>query len=252
MKPPSQYGPDDLDEEYRRASALDPSRPSEAVRRTVLDHAAKLAAERTVKQGGIKSAKRRQPMATHARWRPAIFGSLAAAALAGILIAPHLLGPRVPPAPARDRAPPTVAARAERAPAAESGPGTVADQPRLAQADSSLKAGAGAARNSAAPRPREAGPVDPAAALRRAAEVGDTEELNALLGATHDVDVRDGAGRTALMLAVLHGQAGAVDVLLAHGADPNAADARGTSPLQLAVAGDQQAIIRALQRAGAR
>jgi hypothetical protein len=300
MKPPNPGEPDDLDEEYRRASALDPSRPGEAVRRAVLDHAAKLAAERALKQGSV-SAKPRRPVVRRARWQPAIFGSVAAAAFAGILIAPHFLAPRtspttadggaqqprrsagdVPPSQAvtRDRAspaeqapaaeqPPQVAqapsvdyaetarqaspaAQAPQAPAADLAPGTVADQPRVAETDSALKSSAGAARNSAAAKPREAGPVDPAAALRRAVEIGDTKELTALLGETQDVDARDSAGRTALMLAALHGQAGAVEVLLAHGADPNVADARGTTPLQAAVAGGQQAIIQALQRAGAR
>jgi ankyrin repeat protein len=88
--------------------------------------------------------------------------------------------------------------------------------------------------------------------MRRAAETGDTQELTSLLGATNDIDARDDSGRTALMLATLHGRAGAVDVLLGHGADPNAADAHGMTPLQAAVAGDQHAIIRSLQRAGAR
>jgi uncharacterized protein len=54
------------------------------------------------------------------------------------------------------------------------------------------------------------------------------------------------------MLATLHGQGDAVDVLLSHGADPNIADAHGTTPLQAALAGNQAAIAAALQRAGAR
>lgn len=115
-----------------------------------------------------------------------------------------------------------------------------------------MKSAARAARNASAPLPRAARLVDPAAALRRAAEIGDTLDLTALLDARRDIDARDPNGRTALMLATLHGQANAVDVLLAHGADPNAADAHGTTPLQAAVAGDQQAIIRSLQRAGGR
>jgi ankyrin repeat protein len=39
---------------------------------------------------------------------------------------------------------------------------------------------------------------------------------------------------------------------LASGADPNAADGSGTTPLQAAIAGNQAAIVAALQRAGAR
>lgn len=54
------------------------------------------------------------------------------------------------------------------------------------------------------------------------------------------------------MLATLHGQADAVNSLLAHGADPNAADANGTTPLQAATAGDDPRIVAALRRYGAR
>jgi ankyrin repeat protein len=115
----------------------------------------------------------------------------------------------------------------------------------------------------AAPAPREptertevtaARRTDPAAELWRAAEIGDVAKLQTLLDrrAESVVDARDEHGRTALMLATLHGRAQAVDVLLAHGADPNAADARGTTPLQAALAGHQTAIAAALQLAGAR
>ncbi len=54
------------------------------------------------------------------------------------------------------------------------------------------------------------------------------------------------------MLAIVHGQARAVDALLARGADPNAADSRGTTPLQAAMAARRPDIAAALQRAEAR
>jgi ankyrin repeat protein len=54
------------------------------------------------------------------------------------------------------------------------------------------------------------------------------------------------------MLAILHGQLNAVEVLLAHGADANLADAGGTTPLQAAMSHNQQAIVAALKHAGAR
>jgi len=54
-----------------------------------------------------------------------------------------------------------------------------------------------------------------------------------------------------LMLATLQGRTGAVETLLAHGADPNAADADGTTPLQAAMTGNQPAIVAALRSAGA-
>jgi ankyrin repeat protein len=92
----------------------------------------------------------------------------------------------------------------------------------------------------------------PATDLRRAAETGDLTELQTLLDKQPDIDARDAGGRTALMLATLHGQTRAVDVLLAHGADPNAADARGITPLQAAVGGNYPDIVAALQRGGAR
>ena len=103
----------------------------------------------------------------------------------------------------------------------------------------------------AVPRISEA-PAGPAAAVRRAAEMGDLSGLQRLLEKPTDIDSRDAAGRTALMLATLHGQTDAVAALLAYGADPNAADADGTTPLQAARAGDHPAIVAALQRYGAR
>jgi ankyrin repeat protein len=99
--------------------------------------------------------------------------------------------------------------------------------------------------------------TDTAAALRQAAEAGDMDALQALLSGHTDseppsqIDARDGNGRTALMLATLHGRGPAVEALLAAGADPNAADEQGTTPLQAAIAGGQPDIIAALQRGGA-
>jgi len=89
-------------------------------------------------------------------------------------------------------------------------------------------------------------------ALRQAAESGDQPALQALLDRHVDIDSRDDMGRTALMLAVLHGRTDAVDLLLEQGADPNLADIHGTTPLQAAMAGNERAIIAELQRKGAR
>jgi ankyrin repeat protein len=96
------------------------------------------------------------------------------------------------------------------------------------------------------------GPGDSDAALRRAAESGDMPRLRTLLGEPIAIDARDSNGRTALMLATLHGQQQAVDALLAGGADPNLADSSGTTPLQAAIAADRSSIAAALRRAGAR
>jgi len=109
-RPPDQDSGDDVDDAYRRASAADPSRPSESVRRAVLEHAATLAAERAAKkertvESGSPNIDFKQPAANQSSWRAAIFGTLAAAALAGLLITPHYFTPQgpsvasLPPAP---------------------------------------------------------------------------------------------------------------------------------------------------------
>jgi len=315
--PPSQEQPDDVDDQYRRASALDPSRPSEAVRRAVLAHAAQLVAKRATRDEGsmIKSTRR---AVNQAWWRPAILGTLAAAALAGLVVAPRFLALRSPPAaatasegsvpnaapalvaqapdtrtderaasapavgpestakprastrsadmptggarpkvnaPASDGPAPVVAETASVAPRprgeAQSTDAMVAGQRRAPGNTSATTAITAVPRLGAAVTPTDAA-VDPAAAFRRAAEMGDLSGLKALLEKQADIDSRDAVGRTALMLATLHGQSNAVAVLLAYGADPNAADADGTTPLQAAKAGDHPAIVAALQRYGAR
>jgi hypothetical protein len=283
--PPGQEPTEDVDDLYRRASASDPSRPGEAVRRSVLAHAARLAARRAAHQ---------------ARWQPAVLGTLAAAALAVLVIAPQLLAPRAPPVaeplpgvPAGDNTarepatpPPAVAPQiAARPPmsvpstnlparTARARPKANAEiTPLAAQstapapsagaeaADAGVVAGGVPARQLRVPGSPSAMTslaagsrigTNPAAALRHAAEVGDLATLAALVGKQTDVDSRDGAGRTALMMATLHGQADAVTALLADGADPNAADADGTTPLQAAMAGNHPTIVAALRRYGAK
>ena len=310
--PPSQDQPDDVDDQYRRASALDPSRPSEAARRAVLAHAAQLVAKRATRAEGsmIKSTRR---AVKQAWWQPAILGTLAAAALAGLVVAPRFLALRSPPAAATPsaegsvpNAAPALVAQApdtrtdERAASAPAvGPESTA-KPRASTRSADMPTGRArpkvnapasdgpapvvAETASVAPRargeaqstdamvagqrrapgntsattaitavPRLGAAVTPTdAALRRAAEIGDLSGLKALLEKQADIDSRDALGRTALILATLHGQTNAVAVLLAHGADPNAADADGTTPLQAAKAGDHPAIVAALQRYGAR
>jgi hypothetical protein len=288
--PPSQDQPDDVDDQYRRASALDPSRPGEAVRRAVLAHAAQLAAERATRVEGSRTKSTRTAV-NQAWWRPAILGTLAVAALAGLMIAPRFLVPRAPPvaaAPAAQvsqpntapvlvaqapdtradgRAPPAPAVGPERAakPGASARSADMLSHSGGARPQANARASGGAAPvaaetasvaspargTAAAPRISEA-PADPAAAVRRAAEIGDLSGLQMLLTKQTDIESRDAVGRTALMLATLHGQTDAVAALLAYGADPNAADADGTTPLQAARAGDHPAIVAALQRYGAR
>ncbi len=94
--PPEDESADEVDDLYRRASQTDTSRPSESVRRAVLDHAAMLAAERAPR---VVPARPDTPRRTVSRsWRrPAIVGTLATAALAGLMVVPRFLVPSEPP-----------------------------------------------------------------------------------------------------------------------------------------------------------
>jgi ankyrin repeat protein len=76
--------------------------------------------------------------------------------------------------------------------------------------------------------------------------------LRALLSEQIDLEARDAAGRTALLLAVLRNEAPSVEALLAAGADPNSAAADGTTPLEAAETAHETSIAAALRRAGAR
>jgi hypothetical protein len=352
---PPNSGSDDVDDQYRRASALGASRPSERVRRAILAHAAQLAEERAALRRVAAPREVAAPMAAnddipaklavprHAAnqsWRrPAIFGTLAAAGLAGLLIAPRFLPNRAPstaalseneaarpgadavtapkspppplaavpsPAPApppallAQLAPQELAAKKSSAQESQAqdkstngarasngqnmfearrqreaqrqsevrqdAPGFVPD-PGATSAITSRADLAAASAQAASPRTEAlsraamspsaaylaAGRLDePAAALRRAAEAGDVGVIQGLLDQHAVIDGRDASGRTALLLATLHGRLAAVEALLKGGADPNAADSGGMTPLQAAVAGDQPQIEAALRRAGAR
>jgi hypothetical protein len=111
--PPPWDPAEDPDEQYRRASALDPSRPSEATRHAVLSYAARLAA------GRARADARRRWLSfagITSGWRPALAGTLAAAVLAGVLIAPQLLTPRPSP-PSESQSAPVATRSAPAAPA---------------------------------------------------------------------------------------------------------------------------------------
>jgi len=86
-RPPPPQDPNDVDDRYRRASAADPSRPSSAVRQAVLAHAAKVAAER---KSGSKAFFSWLRGLTQGWSGPALIGTLAAAAIAGMVILPRV------------------------------------------------------------------------------------------------------------------------------------------------------------------
>jgi len=242
--PPRDDPPDEIDDRYRRASALDTSRPSETVRSAVRAHAARLARSRR--------AWRRLPMV----------GTLAAAALAGLLITPHFLEPQfrpvpVPhvPAPASTPAPappPTAAPSPTAAPTPSANAIMLREPSPPPRARSPLQSQSLTRALTPAQAMPQAPVADAGQALRQAAENGDTARLLALLEQRVSVDARDAGGRSALLLAVQSGRRDAVELLLAHGADPNAADDQGMTPLRAAVDANHPRIATALRRAGAR
>lgn len=270
--PRDQDPPEDVDERYRRDSALDASRPSEAVRRAVHEHAERLAAERGQKERAPRGvggpATWLWLAARQLRWR-ALVGTLAAAALAALVIAPEFLTPRSTPltdeAPAAARSPsvalpePAAAvAPAAKAPVARELKPLAAAAPPPAPSPPAPHREEFAAKSSTASNvslaSRTAAPVapDPAAAFRHAAETGDLVTLRALRSVQPSLDARDSLGRTALLLATLHGEQDAVEMLLAWGADPNIADAVGTTPLAAAIDSRRTDLVATLKHYGAR
>jgi hypothetical protein len=312
-QPPSGDGDGDMERRFQRGLAED-SGPSEAVRRAILEHASRMAVLHARSQPGPRTP------VTRAAWRRrAIFGTLAAAVFAGLLVVPILRAPFYPtqsaadlprtsealptpaqaPAlqpgavgrreatesaagaepkiaadlvepkePARPAAKPTSARQAKTAAPTTAGAGTgptaapTAPPPAVpSAAPAGVRASAADAASAIAPAPAAATrnlaraanlPAERGESLRGAAAAGDLAAVNSLLGASFDVDARDNSGRTALMLAILNGQAVVVDALLAHGAYVNAVDATGVRPLQMARAGGNEQIIDSLLRAGAR
>jgi uncharacterized protein len=112
----------DVDDCYRRTSALDASRPSEWVRRKVVAHASQLGAERAVRNSAIargpRSSTAAQAAVTQTRQAPSrlrLFGGVAAIAVAAIFASWYLLGSRASsgtagtPTRQTDRAVPQVA-----------------------------------------------------------------------------------------------------------------------------------------------
>jgi hypothetical protein len=267
--PPPNEGLEEVDERYRRLSECDSSRPSEAIRRAVLRHASELAAQVRTREGSMPIEFRR-PSANDSRWRVATYGGVAAAALAGLLIAPHFLTPSTAPqkpttaaptpapaVPAATPAPPRVLAGdadARRATMAQGPARESASRPQLAQRATPAPSAARAMASSTFPAAAQqaARSLDAARALREAAQSGNVQRLETLLAEHIDIDARDANGRSALMLAVVHDQKEAVTSLLAAGADPNAADTSGTTPLEAAIAAARPEIAAALRQAGAR
>ena len=242
--PPPPFDPsDDADDQYRRASERDPSRPSEATRRAVLEHAARLAAERA-RRG---TRRRWLPLSgVTLRWQ-AIVGTVAAASLAGVMIAPQFLLPTVPSESERAAAtaPPARGARQEPAPAPA--PVEAVHPANMAVAPERARVAPSAPR--APPRetaPAEAAPAAPAPE-RAASDALTTLQLEQRAAAgvaavSPVVAVRPPlpaapqgpAGPEALRRAAAAGDLAALEGALAGSGDVDARDAQGRTALMLA------------------
>jgi hypothetical protein len=248
---PGDEPPDDFDARYRRASALDSSRPGESVRRSVLDHAARVARERSASaaSGGDAHAAGRRRRS----WRqPALVGTLAAACLAGLLLTPHVIdrglapttsGQMLPSAAVGPRAAPrsTVARLPDASPA--SAPAASASAPTAPASSAAASASSYGGEMAAMREP------DAAAQFRQAAKTGNVAQLKRWMSRDIDLEARDADGRTALWWAARRGQTAAVQFLLQRGANPAAADSQGITPKKAAQVDSNHDTVEVLDRA---
>ncbi len=205
---------DDIDEQYRRASALDAGEPGSAARHNILQHAAALAAARAGRpEPGLDPAI--QPSASARRrrrgWRwGAAGGALAAAGLAGLLVGPPLRTPTPAPQALAPQAPPSLGraeAEVDRYPTA---------QQRLAPAPL-----ASAMR---------AGPADPLHdALMGAVRQGNLTEVERLVALGADPEGHGADGTSPMQIAQAAGNDSIVEVLrrAQTGARPSSAQVPG-------------------------
>lgn len=265
---------EDFDAWYRRTSASDAERPAAESTRAILAFARDAAERATTRdEPALRGVRQRR--------RRLVAGSLAAAAVAGLVAVPLWLS--LPSA----RAPVVQAAKVEEASSASltyktpefAHPPALADAsappPYLSQLRPSIQSPAAAAAKAAPQKHLSAADLNAndagaaidelrmsrqssarmenalsaGVALRTAAQQGDLPRLQALLAEPVNLELRDADGRTALMWAVINRRIAAVNMLLAHGADPTALDARGRSPAEAAAAAGDRRIGEALRRA---
>jgi hypothetical protein len=267
----------DIDDQYRGASALDPSEPSESTRRNILAHAARLAAERAASTNPV-SPDFQQPAANQASWRPAVIGTLAAACLAGLLMTPLFLPPRAPPSsesvvPAAGKAAPKPAAENAKVPSAphpapNAFPAPDAKMARTAPAappssflQESHSAGAPAASDSPGQEYYVPPPLAPAAPPERSvsstsrnvassAGAGASNAAVASAIAPH-ASLAAPTPAAALQQAAHAGDISALQALLATPLDINARDVHGRTALMLATLRGQAGAVDILLAHGA-
>jgi len=282
---PSGDGDDDMERRFQRGLKGD-SGPSEAVRRAILEHASRMAVEHARSQPG-----RRTPAMLAARRWSTIFGTLAAAVFAGLLVVPILRAPPTPPAAPRPaQAPALLSEKAPApAPAPQSAPAPAsqpaqAPAPRLAELkrNDAADSGAGAQRRftADADKPEEAARAAPSSsdytrqaktepeAVVGAAAAPPAARAPAHASAADVTPVTGGAAVPAnrnlaraaaspgergesLRGAAATGDLAAVNTLLSSSFDVDARDRSGRTALMLAIAQGHADIVDALLAHGA-
>ncbi len=84
--------------------------------------------------------------------------------------------------------------------------------------------------------------------VHAAAEINNTEQLKLLLNQKVNLEVRDNAGSTPLLLALRNGHSANVDLLLAHGADIEVIDNEGEGVLHYAAQSDDLPLFKRILR----
>lgn len=268
----------DIDDQYRRAAAQDPSQPSESTRQKILAHAAELAAQRAAGNAPLRPDFR-GPAANQPSWRPALVGTLAAAGLAGLLITPLFLSQRVPPsvessltvagkargernaeqprvlpAPltAPIESPPPVARLAPAARQAAPAPTPKYNSAEQGTSVAEQAATADTTRVYSGAAPEYAAAPSPAPARDSAAEAGAPARSAPLAAASRLAGAAraDNTG-AALQQAAEAGDLARLEALLAAPADINARDSHGRTALMLATLRGQAGAVDALLAHGA-
>jgi hypothetical protein len=264
---PSGDGDDDMERRYQRGLKED-SGPSEAVRRAILEHASRMAVEHARSQPG-----RRTPAKLAARRWSTIFGTLAAAVFAGLLVVPILRPPVAPkqsPVALPQQAPAQEPARELAEVQRNETPGRAAGAPReitaqavkpkaaagptstLSRYASQAKSGIPAASDAAA-APPAAPAAAPASPPASASDVASAIAGAPALASRNSARMATSSDERGELLrgAAAGGDLAAARALLSSSFDVDARDPSGRTALMLAIAQGHADVVDALLAHGA-
>jgi hypothetical protein len=272
-RPESDPNDAQLLERYRKASDADPVAPTEAVRAAILAEARRVAEQAASAPPAVFDTS--QPAANQSRWKMAAFGTLGAALLAALIVAPRLWKSPPPQLTATNQPAPAANAPAANAPAPNvavpvSPPPAASLQAqtesRLAEVDSesfakrAATAAARADRLTASLERRKAAeesssPNDYTPDTRIASEhpgrISSFAARSAAPASTAGARSKESAPAASLGAAAASGDSSAVERLLDQGATLDARDDLGRTPLMLATLNGQVETVRLLLGRGA-